>query len=210
MKRFLRAHGRVLGQAHIDLFVPFDRLAQTAFNRVTTSRCRSHRANARNTEQAPRTKVSGQCEVLACSERTFELPQNAETGAPRPTRTTEKRADVKLPLCCTLITSPFWRSEAAEAKPTFPFNFLRLPPAPPAVFLKGKEMLVVRRARYECARGAESPRNRSVRFSSEFPRAPRVRQAFRSKNVRAKSYNSTKIKLSDFFPIDSAARCAAK
>jgi hypothetical protein len=24
--------------------------------------------------------------------------------------------------------------EAAEAKPTFPFNFLRLPPAPPTVF----------------------------------------------------------------------------
>ena len=74
--------------------------------------------------------------------------------------------------------SPFWRSEAAEAKPTFPFNFLRLPPAPPAVFLKGKEMLVLMRPRYERARGAESPRNPSVRFSPEFPRAPRVRNGF--------------------------------
>jgi len=40
-------------------------------------------------------------------------------------------------------------------------------------------------------------------------RSATISQEFRSKNVRAESYNSTNIKLSDFFPIDSAARCAA-
>src|SRR3989338_1771630 len=41
-------------------------------------------------------------------------------------------------------------------------------------------------------------------------RSAAISQEFRSKNVRAESYNSTNIKLSDFFPINSAARCAAK
>jgi hypothetical protein len=48
----------------------------------------------------------------------------------------------------------------------------------------------------------------SVRI--RFSRAKRDNQsAFRSKNVRAESYNSTNIKLSDFSPTNSAAQRAA-
>jgi len=49
-----------------------------------------------STEQASRTNVSGQCEVLAKCERTTELPQNAETGAPRADANDGEKAGVKL------------------------------------------------------------------------------------------------------------------
>ena len=42
----------------------------------------------------------------------------------------------------------------------------------------GKEIFGVARARYERGRGAESPRDPSVRFNPEPPRAPRVRNGF--------------------------------
>ena len=70
-----------------------------------------------STEQASQTNVSGQCEVIAKCERTSEIPQNAERKRLAPTQTTEERADRISPLCYTQLTSPFWRSEAAETKP---------------------------------------------------------------------------------------------
>lgn len=48
------------------------------------------------TEQASRTNVSGQCEVIAKCERTTELPQNAEMGAPRADASDGEKAGVKL------------------------------------------------------------------------------------------------------------------
>ena len=48
-----------------------------------------------STEQASRTNVSGQCEVLAKCERTTELPQNVETGAPRADANDGEKAGVK-------------------------------------------------------------------------------------------------------------------
>ena len=51
--------------------------------RVTTDTAEATERTRSNTEQASRTNVSGQCEVLAKGERTTELPQNVETGAPR-------------------------------------------------------------------------------------------------------------------------------
>ena len=41
-------------------------------------------------------EASGQCEVLAKCERTTELPQNAETGAPRADANDGEKAGVKL------------------------------------------------------------------------------------------------------------------
>ena len=66
--------------------------AQRATTNVTeaTERTRS------NTEQASRTNVSGQCEVFAKCKWTTELPQNAETGAPRADANDGEKAGVKL------------------------------------------------------------------------------------------------------------------
>ena len=41
-------------------------------------------------------EASGQCEVLAKCERTIELPQNAEMGAPRADANDGEKAGVKL------------------------------------------------------------------------------------------------------------------
>ena len=41
-------------------------------------------------------EASGQCEVFAKCERTIELPQNAETGAPRADANDGEKAGVKL------------------------------------------------------------------------------------------------------------------
>ena len=49
-----------------------------------------------NTKQASRTNVSSQCEMLAKCERTTELPQNAETGAPRADANDGEKAGEKL------------------------------------------------------------------------------------------------------------------
>ncbi len=66
--------------------------AQRATTNITeaTERTRS------NTEQASRTNVSGQCEVLAKCKRTTELPPNVETGAPRADASDGEKAGVKL------------------------------------------------------------------------------------------------------------------
>lgn len=49
-----------------------------------------------NTEQASRTNVSSQCEVLAKCEPTTELSLNVETGAPRADASDGEKAGVKL------------------------------------------------------------------------------------------------------------------
>lgn len=67
-----------LGQAHIDLLVPFASLAQSAFLELPRTLSKSQSEHEASTEQASRTNVSGQCEVLAKCERTTELPPNAE------------------------------------------------------------------------------------------------------------------------------------
>ena len=41
-------------------------------------------------------EASGQCEVVAKCERTIELPQNAETGAPRAAANDGEKVGVKL------------------------------------------------------------------------------------------------------------------
>ncbi len=79
-------------------------------------------------------------------ERTTELPQNAETGAPRADASDGEKSEQNITTLSLFFISPFLRSEASQAKPKFSFNFLRLPPAPPAVFLKGKEIFGFARA----------------------------------------------------------------
>ena len=51
--------------------------------RVTTDTAEATERTRSNTEQASVSEASGQCKVFAKCERTTELPQNAETGAPR-------------------------------------------------------------------------------------------------------------------------------
>ena len=84
-----------LGQAQYDLLVPFVSLAQSAFLELPRTRPKPLSEHEAITEQAPRTK-SGQCEVFAKCERTTELPQNAETGAPRADASDGEKAGVKL------------------------------------------------------------------------------------------------------------------
>ena len=65
---------------------------------------------------------------------------------------------------------------AAKQNQKFPFHFLSAPPTPPAEEnKKGKENFWFLLPR---PKGADEARNRSVRFSSELPRAPRVRSGF--------------------------------
>ena len=66
-------------------------------------------------------EASGQCEVFAKCERTSELPQNAETGAPRADANDGEKAGVNLAEMLKCIYEPFWRSEAAAAKPKISF-----------------------------------------------------------------------------------------
>ena len=61
------------------------------------------------------------CEVLAKCERTIEPPQNAETGAPRADANDGEKAGAKLAKMLNYTYKPFWRSEAAAAKPKISF-----------------------------------------------------------------------------------------
>jgi len=54
-------------------------------------------------------------------ERTFELPQNVETGAPRADANDGEKAGVNLGKMLKYTYEPFWRSEAAAAKPKISF-----------------------------------------------------------------------------------------
>ncbi len=75
---------------------------------------------SRHRERSER-PVRGACEVLAKCERTTELPQNAETGAPRADANDGEKAGVKLAKMLNYTYKPFWRSEAAAAKPKISF-----------------------------------------------------------------------------------------
>ena len=57
---------------------------------------RSHRANTKQHRAGIVSEASGQCEVLAKYERTIELPQNADMGAPRVDANDADMAGVKL------------------------------------------------------------------------------------------------------------------
>ena len=57
---------------------------------------RSHRASTKQHRAGIASEASGQCEVLAKCERTFKLPPNAETGAPRANASDGEKAGVKL------------------------------------------------------------------------------------------------------------------
>jgi len=50
-----------------------------------------------------------------------ELPQNAETGAPRADASDREKEGVKLAKMLNYTYKPFWRSEAAAAKPKISF-----------------------------------------------------------------------------------------
>ena len=65
--------------------------------------------------------MSGQCEVLAKCERTTELPQDVETGAPRADANDGEKAGAKRAKMLNYTYKPFWRSEAAAAKPKISF-----------------------------------------------------------------------------------------
>ncbi len=56
---------------------------------------RSHRAHTKQHRAGIGSVASGQCEVLAQCERTIELPQNAEMGAPRADASDGEKAGVK-------------------------------------------------------------------------------------------------------------------
>jgi len=105
-----------LGQAQYDLLVPFDKFGTIRFFRATTNVTEATERTRSKHRAGIVSEASGQCEVIAKCERTPELPQNAERKRLAPTRMTEERADRISPLCYTQITSPFWRSEAAETK----------------------------------------------------------------------------------------------
>lgn len=64
--------------------------------RLTTNATEATELTRSNTEQASRTNVSGQCEVVAKCERTTKLPPNAEMGAPRADASDGEKAGVKL------------------------------------------------------------------------------------------------------------------
>ena len=64
--------------------------------RVTTNISEATERTRSNTEQASRTDVSGQCEVLAKCEWTTELAQDAGMGAPRADASDGEKAGVKL------------------------------------------------------------------------------------------------------------------
>jgi len=59
--------------------------------------------------------------VIAKCERTTELPQNAEMGAPRADANDGEKAGVNLGKMLKYTYEPFWRSEAAAAKPKISF-----------------------------------------------------------------------------------------
>ena len=59
--------------------------------------------------------------MFAKCERTIELPPNAGTGAPRADANDGEKAGVKLAKMLKYTYKPFWRSEAAAAKPKISF-----------------------------------------------------------------------------------------
>ena len=101
-------------------------------NRSHGANAHKHRAGTVTRQQA---EGAGLCEVLVCGERTVELPPNVGTGAPRAAAKTEKSEVWEIAQVLLTLLS-FSEDEAAEAKPTCPFVYVRLPPAPPADFGK--------------------------------------------------------------------------
>jgi hypothetical protein len=97
----------------------------------------------------------------------FQVITNRREEAPRLAAKTEKRATKSAKIQILL----FLESEAANQNQKFPFHFLSAPPTPPAENQKkGRKIFgFVPRPK-----GADEARNPSVRFSPEFPRAPRV------------------------------------
>ena len=78
----MRAHGRV-GASAYRLVCAKGKSGTIRFLELPRTRTKPQSEHEVSTEQASRTNVSGQCEVIAKCERTLELPQNADTGAPR-------------------------------------------------------------------------------------------------------------------------------
>jgi len=72
--------------------------------------------------------VSGQCEVFEKCERTTELPQNAETGAPRADANDGKKAGVKLAKMLIYTYSLFGGVKRREQNPkiSLPIHFRRV------------------------------------------------------------------------------------
>ena len=91
-------------------------LAQTTLH--TTNSTEATKRTQSNTEQATRTNVSGQCEVLAKCERTIELPRTLATGAPRADGKSEKAEFGNI-----MTLRSFWRLNR-RCNPKFPFFFL--------------------------------------------------------------------------------------
>jgi len=88
--------------------------------RVTTDTAEAAERTRSNTEQASRTNVSSQCEVLAKCERTLKLPQNAETGAPRVAANDGEKAGVKLAKMLNYIYSLFGGVKRRQQNQKFP------------------------------------------------------------------------------------------
>ena len=65
-------------------------------------------------------EASGQCEVFAKCERTTELPQNAETGAPRADANDGEKAGVKLAKMLNYIYSLFGGVKRRQQNQKFP------------------------------------------------------------------------------------------
>src|SRR3989344_2128443 len=80
---------------------------------------RSHGANTKQHRAGIANEASGQCEVLAKCERATELPQNAETRAPRADANDGEKAGAKQAKMLNYTYKPFWRSEAAAAQVSF-------------------------------------------------------------------------------------------
>ena len=81
---------------------------------------RSHRANTKQHRAGNVSEASGQCEVLAKCERTIELPQNAETGAPRADANDGEKAGVKLAKMLNYTYSLFGGVKRRQQNQKFP------------------------------------------------------------------------------------------
>ena len=88
--------------------------------RATTNIIEATERTRSNTEQASRTNVSGQCEVLAKCERTTKLPQNAEMGAPRADANDGEKAGVKLAKMLNYTYSLFGGVKRRQQNQKFP------------------------------------------------------------------------------------------
>jgi len=82
----------------------------------------AQRATTDTAEATERTRSKHRAgEVFAKCERPIKLPQNAETGAPRADANDGEKAGVNLAKMLNYTYWPFWRSEAAAAKPKISF-----------------------------------------------------------------------------------------